>query len=87
MAKKFYVTMTDKFFSGWGKASNMISKLVIECETIEEAEIVERNARKRSEMINVNILSYRPRYDRRTHQTSYHSKADYPNFFRPGAFG
>jgi hypothetical protein len=59
---KFWVTMTDKFMSGWGKAANKTNKLVIECDTYQQAEIIERNARKRSEMKFVNICSNKPRY-------------------------
>ena len=31
---EYYVSMTDKFFSNWGKARGRINKLVIECETL-----------------------------------------------------
>ena len=30
--RKYYVTMTDKFMSGWGEAAGKVNKLVIECE-------------------------------------------------------
>ena len=46
----FYVTMTDKFMSGWGMAQGKINKLVLECETYEDAETVYNNACNRSEM-------------------------------------
>lgn len=54
---KLYVTMTDKFMSGWGKASGMINKYIVICESWEDAETVEKNAHKRPEMkyININI--------------------------------
>jgi cell division protein FtsL len=58
----FYVTMTDKFMSGWGHAQNKTNKLIIECNTIDEAEQIERAARRRSEMKYVNICARRPRY-------------------------
>jgi hypothetical protein len=62
MNTKFYVTMTDKFMSGWGMASGKTNKLVIECDTYEQAEIIERNASRRSEMKYVNIRSSKPRF-------------------------
>jgi hypothetical protein len=58
----FYVTMTDKFLSGWGYAQGRINKLIIECNTINEAEQIEKAARQRSEMKYVNICTRRPRY-------------------------
>lgn len=59
---KFYVTMTDKFMSGWGLAKNKTNKLIIVCETWEQAETIERNAKKRSEMKYINICVNKPRY-------------------------
>jgi hypothetical protein len=58
----FYVTMTDKFMSGWGAANGKINKMIVECDTIEQAEQIERAARRRSEMKYVNICARRPRY-------------------------
>ena len=58
----FYVTMTDKFLSGWGYAQGRTNKLIIECNTIDQAEQIERTARQRSEMRYVNICTHRPRY-------------------------
>jgi len=58
----FYVTMTDKFMSGWGHAQGKTNKLIIECNTVDEAEQIERAARRRSEMKYVNIRTRRPRY-------------------------
>ena len=58
----FYVTMTDKFMSGWGHAQGRTNKLIIECNTIDEAEQIERAARLRNEMKYVNICTRRPRY-------------------------
>jgi hypothetical protein len=54
--------MTDKFLSGWGYAQGRINKLIIECNTINEAEQIEKAARQRSEMKYVNICTRRPRY-------------------------
>lgn len=59
---KYYVTMTDKFMSGWGMAKGRTNKYVVECDNYEQAKIIERNARKRSEMKYVNIRASKPSY-------------------------
>ena len=58
----FYVTMTDKFMSGWGYAQNKTNKLIIECETFDKAAEIERAAKKRSEMKYINIRTTKPYY-------------------------
>ena len=58
----FYVTMTDKFMSGWGVSENKTNKLIIECQTLEQAEQIERVARYRDEMTYVNIRTTKPYY-------------------------
>lgn len=60
--RKFYVTMTDKYLSGWGVSEGKTNKLIIECDTIEQAEQIERAARNRSEMRYVNIRMTKPHY-------------------------
>ena len=60
--EKVYVVMTDKFMSGWGRAEGKINKFVVECNTMKEAEIIERNAKKRPEMKYVNITKKVPYY-------------------------
>ncbi len=62
----YYVSMTDRFFSGWGKARNTINKFVVRCDTYGQAETVARNASMRSEMKYVNICTSDPtgRYER-----------------------
>ena len=59
---KYYVTMTDKFMSGWGMAANKTNKLIIECDSYKDAELIERNAKRRSEMKHVNICRKKPHY-------------------------
>jgi hypothetical protein len=54
--------MTDKFMSGWGAAKGKTNKLVIVCETREQAMRIERNAHDRSEMKNVSVRTTEPRY-------------------------
>ena len=84
----YYVTMTDRFLSGWGMAQDKISKYVIECETYEEAEIVAENAENRTEMKHIKIAKKKPVYNKNTHHTSYVSKATpgVRNWFTPGYF-
>lgn len=82
----YYVTMTDKFMSGWGMAKDKINKLVIECENYEEALIVEENAKSRSEMKYVNIRTTKPNYDKNRYFVSLTDKSDYSTWFKRGAF-
>jgi len=59
----YYVTMTDKFMSGWGAARDKTNKLVIECATYTDASLIAKNARLRREMRRVNIRLTRPYYN------------------------
>jgi len=59
---KYYVTMTDKFMSGWGAAQGKINKLIIECETWQQAEQIERAAHSRPEMRYINVRTTKPYY-------------------------
>lgn len=67
---KYWVSMTDKFMSGWGKAQNKINKFVIECEDYDQAVIIRNSAEKRSEMKYVNICMNKPRYDSKIYLVS-----------------
>jgi len=58
----FYVTMTDKFMSGWGRANGKINKFVVVCDTLEQAYGVYKAATDREEMCHVNYTDKRPRY-------------------------
>ena len=82
---KIYVTMTDKFLSGWGQAKGKINKLVIDCDTWEEAEIVAENAENRSDMKYINITTNKPYYGNR-YYVSRHDKTDYSSWFEKGYF-
>jgi len=62
MKMALYVTMTDKFMSGWGEAEGKINKYVIECDSHQQAQICAKNARLRSEMKYINIVSKKPYY-------------------------
>ena len=79
----YYVTMTDKFMSGWGQARNRTNKLVISCNTMAEAIIVEENAHHRTEMKHINIRSTKPYYNEDRYCVSRHGRieGDYESWF------
>ncbi len=81
----YYVTMTDKFMSGWGMARGKINKLVISCNTYDEANTVRNNADRRSEMKYVNIRTTKPYYNADRYMVSRHGRAenDYKSWFKP----
>ena len=58
----YYVTMTDKFFSGWGKAEGKTNKLIITCSNYDQASQLAEHALNRSEMKYVNISTSKPYY-------------------------
>ena len=78
-----YVTMTDKFLSGWGHAEDKINKLVISCDTYDEAITVANNAERRDEMIYVNIRDSKPYYNQDRYFVSRHGRieGDYDTWF------
>ena len=82
----YYVTMTDKFMSGWGLAENKTNKLVFICENYEEAQTVAKNAENRSEMKYINICTDKPRYDSKRYLTQFKTIEEAPNWYRTGYF-
>ena len=67
-----YVTMTDKFMSGWGMAEGKINKLVIECKDRLQAEEIADYARStRDEMKYINISYTKPHYNPNKYLTSW----------------
>ena len=78
-----WVSMTDKFMSGWGSAKDKINKLVIGCHNYSEAVIVAENARNRPEMKYVNICLNKPHYPEHSHYVSEHGRDqdDYKSWF------
>lgn len=58
---KIYVSMTDTFMSGWGRATGKTNRHVVECDTWPQADAVKRAACDRSEMKRVIICLSRPR--------------------------
>jgi hypothetical protein len=79
---KFYVTMTDSFLSGWGRAKGKTNKLIFECENYTEAEKVKDYADTRTEMKYVNICINRPtRYNGSGYLTQYKTKQECPEWY------
>ena len=48
----------------WGLAKGKINKYIVECNSYEQAKIIENNARKRSEMKYINICINKPCYNK-----------------------
>jgi len=69
--KNWYVTMTDKFMSGWGHARGKTNKFVIGCNTYKQCQRIMRNAKLRDEMIYINYTSKKPYYNDRQFLVSY----------------
>jgi len=80
--KKYYVTMTDKFMSGWGHAKGKTNKLIIGCNTYKQALTIQRNAKRRSEMIYINITGNKPYYDSRHFKVSYRDYSSLGNIWK-----
>lgn len=57
----FYVTCTDSFLSGWGKAKNKKCKYIYPCDSYEEAERIANNFRYRN-LKYINICCRKPFY-------------------------
>lgn len=66
----YWVNMHDKFMSGWGEAAHGRSILCIECDTLAQANAIERAAQDRPEMKRISI-SDKPRRCRAGDHSSY----------------
>lgn len=85
--KRFYVSMTDRFMSGWGRAEGRINKLVFVCNSEEEVEIVSDNAHNRTDMKYIHTYNKKPYWSGKRYLVQYKTKDDYgswyvKNFFR-----
>ena len=76
-----YVTMTDRFMSGWGKAQGQDNKLVISCDSYDEALVVETNALRCGEMKYVKIRSSKPSYPNALISWHGRDEGDYESWF------
>lgn len=66
-----YVTMTDKFMSGWGMAKGKINKIVIGCKDRMQAEKLAYCANSYPEMKYINIRYSKPSYNSNKYLTSW----------------
>jgi hypothetical protein len=66
-----FVWMTDKFMSGWGQARGKINKLIIRCDTLEQAECIFKNAQMRDEMKNINYGRKLPYFSESKYKLSF----------------
>ena len=78
--------MTDRFLSGWGCAERRTNKLIFECESWKEAEIIKENAENRSDMKYINICLKKPYYSERGYLVQIKNKEIYPNWYKKGYF-
>ncbi|MBD7970281.1 hypothetical protein [Paenibacillus gallinarum] len=87
-AKKYFVVAIDKFLSGWGTSEGKETVFVMECDTLEEANIVRDNAKNRTDMTKVRVLTSKPYqyYNNGSYYVQYMTKKDIPNWFRSGFF-
>lgn len=77
----YYVTMTDVAMSGWGIARGKENKLVLECDSFQEAFNVYLYCKGHNSMRYVNIASSKPYYNKEKFVVSRHNKEDYPRFY------
>ena len=80
----FWVTMTDKAMSGWGRAEGKTNKLAFPRDSYEEAEIVYDNAINYP-MNYVNIRSSKPNFNERGVMYQCKDKLIYPIWYKKGA--
>lgn len=74
----YFVTMTDRFLSGWGCADGKIAKRVYLCKTLEIAEsLVNRiQNRKNTGMKYINICTSLPNYSTAKYTVSYDNQPE-----------
>ena len=82
----YYVTMTDVFMSGKGEAEGKLNKLVFECDTLQQAETVEENARMRGDMSYIRLGRTKPRFDPDRFYVQVKTIKDYPSWYERNYF-
>lgn len=78
---RYYVTMTDKFLGGWGRAEGKIAKFVYVCDSLEEAGIIEQNAKDRHDQKNINVVIKKPYYNKERYLVQYKTKEVDPKWY------
>ena len=76
--KQWYVTATDKFLSGWGKASGKTHKIIVVCKDFDQARKVKSNMQDDRTLKYVNITDVEPRYSSKKYTTNFIKAADAP---------
>lgn len=67
---KYYVKCTDKFLSGMGAANGKINKILVECSTWENAHLVMKKLKERSEMKYITVTTKKPYLPTKTYYVS-----------------
>ncbi len=65
-----WVSMTDKFMSGWGPCEGRANKLVIACDNHDQALQIVRAANERSEMRRIKTHFKAPRWNSKRYYVS-----------------
>ncbi len=90
-----FVTTTDTFMSGWGKAEGLTNKLIFLCDSMDQARTVADNAEARSDQKRVKIHTKPPTYLRKTKGKDYvegdkyvqiKTIEDYPSWYEKNYF-
>lgn len=90
-----FVTTTDTFMSGWAVAEGLTNKLILLCNSMEQARIVADNAKARSDQKRVKIHTKPPTYLRKTKGKDYvegdkyvqiKTIEDYPSWYEKNYF-
>jgi len=81
-----YVTATDSFMSGWGKARGKKNKVILPVKSLREAEVVAQNARNRSDMKYVSIRRTKPNAAERGVLWSLMNRKNAAQWYKRGGF-
>ena len=68
---QYYVSMTDRFMSGWGLAKDRINKFIVICDNFGQAKTIEKLAKERPEMKYINICSNKPNLPKQKYLLSF----------------
>lgn len=61
----YWVTMKDTCLSGWGGADRKINIYQVLCDTLEQAEQIEKAGNERGEMENVRVHQSKPYFQKK----------------------
>jgi len=85
----YYVSMVDRFLSGWGQASSRKALFIYGARSYDEAMIIADNARARTDQSNVRIHHGKPRvHDPTRYRFEFVDPADkgYTRWYKAGGF-